>query len=218
MSSTVSPFFTGMVIVLIIHFSIKHYLLYIPNQRKIKRVRFNTIPEINEIPNITSRDQGYLKSIDTRFSEDSEITKKPEDTINVKSELLQYVKDYGENSSSEQNNLIYESDGEDNINVGEDDNDDLSKYFQIANNDNYVFTETPTSKDDEVLDELPIKLDVFSKDPVFKEEVGSENTLSKDRWKYANEKTINGGIENGDVKAYDNFNMSDNFAMFGDAN
>ena len=68
------------------------------------------------------------------------------------------------------------------------------------------------------MDELPVKLDIFSKDPVFKEEVGSENTLSKDRWKYANEKIINGGIENGDVKAYDNFNMSDNFAMFGDAN
>ncbi len=216
MSSTISPFFTGMVIVLIIHFTIKHYLLYIPNTPKRKRVRFNNTPEIKEIPNVPSHSSdSYLKPMDTRLNNDKHDLEKPEQPISIKSELLQYVKDYGKNSKSSEDSISYE---EDSLLTNEEEDDDLSRYFQITNNDNYVFTETPTSKDDEVLDELPVELDKFSKDPAFTEEIGSENTLSKDRWKYANEKIINGGCQGGDVKAYDNFNMSDNFAMFSDIN
>lgn len=206
MSQSIIPFFTGMISILIIHFCIKHYLLYLPNTVLInspKRVRFNERPDIRLIDNILTREE---------VSEEEQIENNNENengnlirkSANLKSELLQFVKDY-EKTNDNNDTILLDGDNED---------DDLSKFFQINNNDTYDFKGALTCQDDQILDELPQKLDKFSKEPVFTEEEASEPVLSKERWKYANENTMNGGEQGDNIKAFDNFNMNDNFAMF----
>ncbi len=233
MLSIISFFITALIVVLIIHFLIKHYLLYLPSSSDSskKRVRFNLTPEVNnyqEEEQIRQETEDYLKPRNTRFLDTEEMEEMQEmeemeemaemeeaakcykEGNNVKSELLQFVKDYDKKHSYQN---AENSGGQEECDHDERDDDDLSQFFQINNNDKYAFTATPTCQNDEVLDELPAKLDNFSKDPAFSEETGSENVLSKDRWKYANEKVMNGGQKDG-IQAYDNFNMTENFAVF----
>ena len=226
MFSILSFFITALIVVLIIHFLIKHYLLYLPspNQNQTtssrkKQVRFNLQPEINnyqEEEQIRLDTDQYLRPINSRHLEMEEEETSDElltgseidyskETKNVKSELLQFVKDYDKTSHIPCQPLGCQP--------NHNDGDDLSQFFQISNNHKYLFTEAPTCQNDQVLDELPAKLDKFSKDPVFSEETSTELVLTKDRWKYANEKIMNGGEKDG-IQAYDNFNSGENFAMF----
>ena len=220
MSSTISSFLTGLIIVLILHYSIKHYLLYLQsNKNSTKRVRFNLNPTIRYIKNNKqSRKNNNLFDISKKTVKTVESENTSEEIANktdLKSELLNYVKTYNPSSNNKELEVLLEQENnysETKLNNNSEDN--LSSFFQINNNDTYQFVEAPTCQDDQILDELPTKIDSFSKEPIFTEENGSENTLSKDRWKYANEKVMNGGKDINNIHAYDNFNMSDNFAQF----
>jgi hypothetical protein len=120
MVSTFYSFFTGMMIVFILHFLAKHYLLHIsdppdsrdsrdsPPIRSRKRVHFNTTPEIYEIPFIPDE------------TEDIHQSRSPPD---LKRDLIQFAKDYQETSED----------------------DDLAEFFQVAKGVHYDFDASPSN-------------------------------------------------------------------------
>ena len=84
----------------------------------------------------------------------------------------------------------------------------------MDNEQKYVFEETPTKLIDRNMSELPSELDEFSKEAVFTEDNADTCSLSRDQWKYANERTMNGGPVLDGVQGFDNFLKNDNFAVF----
>jgi hypothetical protein len=184
-----------MVCVLIFHFMIKHYLLY----------RMPFIPTIARQLSTEIRSNPEQSPKKVRFSEEIEILgSSPEvKEVDLKSELLNYVQQYQETSpDSKADAASYEM----------DEFDELSKFFDISNNDNYVFTETPTQEDDLQMSALPLETDKFSKNTIEVDTTASGKTLSKNQWMYSNEKVMNGANMYDSVMGFDSFNMDSNFS------
>ena len=113
MTTTFPPFFTGMMIVLISHFLLKHYLLYLPPDIQVetpdrKRVRFRD--PLEEYP----VGFGSIKS--------EQSAPNTFETVDVKGELLKFVKDYGKDDYLPI----------DNTSGVEGDTDDLKEFFEIG--------------------------------------------------------------------------------------
>ena len=114
MVSTLYSFFTGLIIVFILHFLAKHYLRYcmLHSNREGHpsplKVHFNTTPKIYEIPF-----QG----------EDASESSQTNSSVDLKSELIQFAKDYQEPS---------EEDG-------------LAEFFQIQQGVYYDFDAAPSN-------------------------------------------------------------------------
>ena len=122
MVSTLYSFFTGLVIVFILHFLAKHYLRYCmlhsnsgEDQGKGGRkhssslkVHFNTTPKIYEIP---------------FHEEDASESSQTNTSVDLKSELIQFAKDYQEPSQE----------------------DGLAEFFQIQQGVYYDFDAAPSN-------------------------------------------------------------------------
>ena len=176
---------------------IKHYLLY----------RMPIIPTHYIRPFIKSPPEKTV-----RFSEEVEILgSSPEvKEIDLKSELLNYVQQYQETPPA---NEVESQSSE------VDEYDELSKFFDISSNDNYIFQETPTTEDDMNMDAIPVETDKFSKNTIEINATASEKTLSKNQWAYSNEKVMNGANMFDSVMGFDSYNMDTNFAcVLGNAN
>jgi hypothetical protein len=199
--STFQSFFLGLVMVLILHFAIKHYLLYLPpkrhssktvkKDRNDKKVRFHEEHTVHELT-------------DNDDNEDKQDTQ----SIDLKHELLKYAQQFS--TSTESEDPFSELDNIDETS----ETDGLSKYFQVDQEQKYVFEETPTDIGDRKLSELPAEVDEFSKEAVFTEENADTCSLSRDQWKYANERSLNGGSILDGVKGFDSYLKNDNFAVF----
>lgn len=208
MISGLRTFFFAMVVILIIHFMIQHYLLYmIPRtsstgkkgSRRHRSVRFSE--EIQVLGN--DGEDPPSKAIDPVTVE-----AEPKE-IDLKSELLNYVQQYQETAQPEDSTV----DGNDSE---MDEYDELSQFFALSNNDKYVFQETPTSEDDLQMDALPLETDKFSKDALETTDCANEKALSKNQWSYSNERVMNGANMFGGVTGFDSYNMGENFAMVSD--
>ena len=192
--STFQSFFLGLVMVLILHFAIKHYLLYIPKRysattpKNSKKVRFQENTTVHEPTDI--------------------IDKQDTDSLDIKQELLKYAQQFG--TSTESEDPFSELDNLE----GSSDTDGLSKYFQVDQEQKYVFEETPTDRGDRKMNELPAEVDEFSKEAVFTEDNADNCSLTREQWKYANERSINGGPILDGVQGFDSYLKNDNFAVF----
>jgi hypothetical protein len=199
MLSGFRTFFFAIITVLIIHFMIKHYLLY-----SFPLVSIS--PPVSHVPKLrTDRTDRSSKSV--RFSDQVEILNEAEipKEIDLKSELLNYVQQYQETPDSKPSDSV--------SSVADMDNyDELSKFFDISNDDNYIFEETPTTERDLGLESVTMTTDKFSKNTVDINQAASENTISKNQWGYSNERVMNGATMFGDVMGFDSYNMDDNFA------
>ena len=220
-------FITGMVIVLILHFIIKHCLLWKNN----KRVRFNLNNELNDYSKQNMGNSYQIDSSDNRLDEnisdenifDENISdenddlttyikhvvndKKQNNNLNVKDELLKYVNNYTI-SSDDSNECDYEL-------TDEIKGEDLSHFFQINNKDEYTFNETPTNEALQ-MNKLPTKIDIFSKEPIHTDDANNETFIQQDKWKYMKESPMNGGDVMINIKGYDSLGNSDTFATFKD--
>lgn len=196
MLSGIRTFFFAIITVLIIHFMIKHYLLY--------SFPLASIPPL--APHVPQLHTGR-SSKSVRFSDQVEILTESEipKEIDLKSELLNYVQQYQETPDSKLSDSGYSIADMDNY-------DELSKFFDISNDDNYIFEETPTTERDLGLESVTMTTDQFSKNTVDINQAASENTISKNQWGYSNERVMNGATMFGDVMGFDSYNMDDNFA------
>lgn len=134
MTTTFPPFFTGMMIVLISHFLVKHYLLYLPHElshdlrelpHKKKRVRFRLPNE--EYHHEEYRHEEYPSGNHSHLgSTGDKIRSIPNtfETVDVKGELLKFVKDYGKDDYSVTNDTS-------SPHIIED-NDELKEFFEIG--------------------------------------------------------------------------------------
>ena len=208
MISGLRTFFFAMVVILIIHFMIQHYLLYMipqtPSVGKKGRRRQRSVRFSEEIQVLGNNGEDSSPKASSQVTVEAE----PKE-IDLKSELLNYVQQYQETAQPEDSTV----DGNDSE---MDEYDELSQFFALSNNDKYVFQETPTSEDDLRMDALPLETDKFSKDALETTDCANEKTLSKNQWSYSNERVMNGANMFGEVTGFDSYNMGENFAMVSD--
>lgn len=113
MYSAFSSFFIAIIIILIIHFLIKHYLLYLPKISS-KKVRFNPNLEIKYFSDESeseseSVNENKNKNIIPK-SKNKKVSNKSNDSVKLKSELLQYVKSYEKSVNNKEEPIL---DGDD---------------------------------------------------------------------------------------------------------
>ena len=202
-------FFFAMVVILIIHFMIQHYLLYMIPQTTLGRARVGrqqqrSVRFSEEIQVLGNSDRDSTEKATRPVTVNAE----PKE-IDLKSELLNYVQQYQETAQPDDSTV----DGNDSE---MEEYDELSQFFALANNDKYVFQETPTSEDDLGMDALPLETDKFSKDALETTDCANEKALSKNQWSYSNERVMNGANMFGGVTGFDSYNMGENFAMVSD--
>ena len=141
MTNILQTFFFGVILVMIFHYLIKHYLLYSVNNKSSKllkqKVRFvKNKPDVLYIPDnniYENEDMNTYELTNTKYKE-------PESKqINVKDEILKYI-------NTKDNILKYGNTDKNTSNSYKlDDEKELHKFFQMNNDEKYIFNHKVSS-------------------------------------------------------------------------